>query len=167
MKNIFVFIIGVILITSCSNGLEKQAKEQLKKTMKEMLKNPDSATLTNVKTELNNDSLCIIHFICKGQNGFGGYTSNKYEYIYIKINDKKEGASYYKESLYNLEDAEPVVTAAKELQHEALENAKNEPEKIDKIQKDSIGIIYIVAYSRSIFRGRKVEKDTGDEIKLK
>ena len=43
--NKYLIILGVLLITACSNGLEKEAKEQMKKTMKELLKNPDSARL--------------------------------------------------------------------------------------------------------------------------
>ena len=112
MKKIIVIILSVILITSCSDGLEKQAKEQLKKTMKEMLKNPDSATLTNVKTELNNDSLCIIHFTCKAQNGFGGYTSSRHEYIYLKMN--KEDKPIYKEGIYDLDKMESVIKLARD-----------------------------------------------------
>ena len=169
MKKYFLIILGVLFLTSCSNGLEKQAKEQLKKTMKEMLKNPDSATLTNVKTELNNDSLCIIHFTCKAQNGFGGYTSGRYEYIYLKINYEKEGTYYYKEGVFNLDESESIIKSAQDFD-ESLSNIANRDLKkgksAEEIENDKISTIYLMAQARLLFGGRKVEKDNGEDIKL-
>ena len=168
MKNFIIIILGVMLMTSCSNGLENQAKEQLKKTMKEMLKNPDSATLTNVKTELNNDSLCIIHFTCKAQNGFGGYASTKYEYIYLKM--EREDKTIYKEGVFDLEDTESVITKAKDFGNSISDIANKDIRKgksADEIERDSINNIYLIALGNLIFNGREVEKDDGEEIKLK
>ena len=34
----------------------------------------------------SNDSICILHFLCRGRNGFGGITSQKMEYVYVKDN---------------------------------------------------------------------------------
>ena len=136
--------------------------------MKEMLKNPDSATLTNVKTELNNDSLCIIHFNCKAQNGFGGYTSSRYEYIYMKIDDEDE-APYYKEGILDLDEDESVFKSAKDFNDILLDVAKEDIRKnksADEIKRDSINFIYFAARTRLIFKGRKVEKNDGEEIKL-
>lgn len=167
MKKYIVLILSVIFITSCSNGLEKQAKEQLKKTMKEMLKNPDSATLTNVKTELNNDSICIIHFNCKAQNGFGGYTTNKYEYIYLKM-DKKD-KTVYKEGIFNLDDTKSVIKKAKDFKKTIADIADKNIKKdksADEIERDSINTIYLIAMGNLIFSGREVEDDEGEEIKL-
>ena len=167
MKKLIVYILGVFILTSCSNGLEKQAKEQLKKTMKEMLRNPDSATLTNVKTELNNDSLCIIHFTCKAQNGFGGYTSSKYEYIYMKT--KKDGKPIYKEGLFDLEETESVIKKAKVLDITSSGLVDKDIKKgrsAAELERDSINDIYLEAMGCLIFHGREVEKDAGEEIKL-
>ncbi len=169
MKKYILILLGVLLITSCSNGLEKQAKEQLKKTMKELLKNPDSATLTNVKTELNNDSLCIIHFTCKAQNGFGGYTTSNYEYIYLKFNDKK-GGYFYQEGFINLDEKESVIKSVHGLDNSLSEIAKKNfktPKNDDEIEKNKINNIYFMAAATLILQGRKVEKETGEEIKLK
>ena len=165
--NKYLIILGVLLITACSNGLEKEAKEQMKKTMKELLKNPDSATLTNVKTELNNDSLCIIHFNCKAQNGFGGYTSTKYEYVYLKW--KTDDKTIYKEGVFDLEETESVIKKAKDLISSISEHADKDIRKgksADEIERDSIDTIYLVAFGKLIFGGRKVDKDDGEEIKL-
>lgn len=167
MKKYIVIILSVIFITSCSNGLEKQAKEQLKKTMKEMLKNPDSATLTNVKTELNNDSLCIIHFTCKAQNGYGGYTSKKYEYVYLKI--EKENKIVYKEGVFDLEDTKSVIKKAKEFDSTISDLADKDIRKgksAAEIERDSINTIYLIAMGNLIFNGREVEEDEGEDIKL-
>ena len=168
MKKYFLIILGVLFLTSCSNGLEKQAKEQLKKTMKEMLKNPDSATLTNVKTELNNDSLCIIHFTCKAQNGFGGYSSSKYEYIYLKSNRKNEETSYM-EAIIDLEKRESVIKQAMDFDKSLSDIANKDIKKgksADEIERDSINSIYYTAAISLIFNGREVEQDDGEEIKL-
>ncbi len=168
MKKFIVIILGVLLITSCSNGLEKQAKEQLKKTMKEMLKNPDSATLSNVKTELNNDSLCIIHFTCKAQNGFGGYTSSKYEYIYLKMEEKDK--TEYREGIYNLDESKSVIKKAKDFAKSISDIGNKDLKKsksADELERDSINTIYLIAMGNVIFNGREVDKDEGEEIKLK
>ena len=170
MKKYILILLGVLLITSCSNGLEKQAKEQLKKTMKELLKNPDSATLTNVKTELNNDSLCIIHFTCKAQNGFGGYTTSNYEYIYAKFNNKNDGSCYYKEGILDLDEKSSVIESAKDLDDSLSDIAKKNSKKDrsqDEIERDRVNSIYLMATGTLIFNGRKVKKETGEEIKLK
>lgn len=167
MKRFVIFILGVLLIMSCSNGLEKQAKEQLKKTMKEMLKNPDSATLTNVKTELNNDSICIIQFTCKAQNGFGGYNSTKYEYVYLKIENKDK--TIYKEGVFNLEKTKSVIKKAKDFSN-SISNIGNKDIKKskspDELEIDSINTIYLIAIGNLIFSGREVDKEEGEEIKL-
>ena len=72
-KVIFVTCLFVaMLISSCSNGLESAAKEQMEKTMKELAKDPSSVQISNVETKFNNDSICILHFKFSGKNGFGG-----------------------------------------------------------------------------------------------
>ena len=167
MKKYIVLILSVIFITSCSNGLEKQAKEQLKKTMKEMLKNPDSATLINVKTELNNDSLCIIHFTCKAQNGLGGYSSTKYEYIYLKMD--KDDKTVYKEGIFDLGDTKSVFKKAEDFNNSLSDIANKDiknGKSADEIERDSINTIYLIAMGNLIFSGREVEDDEGEEIKL-
>lgn len=84
-KILFVFI--TVLLASCSQitekSIEDRAIDQLKKTMKEILYNPDDATLKGVRTEYKSDSLCLIGFVAKAKNGEGEMISQEMEYIYI------------------------------------------------------------------------------------
>lgn len=168
MKKFITMILGVIVLTSCSNGLENQAKEQLKKTMKEVLKNPDSATLTNVRTELNNDSLCIIQFNCKAQNGFGGYSSSSYEYIYLKSD--KDNETIYREAIYDLDETESVIKKAKNFHRTLLDLGDKDviaSKSAAELERDSINNIYLMAIGVALFNGREVNKDDGETINLK
>ncbi len=166
MKKLFIVLLGSFLFLSCSNGLEDKAKNQLKKTMKELLKNPDSATLSNVKSILNNDSLCIIHFNCKAQNGFGGFTSSKYEYVFIKSD--VDGETSYNEMVIDLDDEESIIEKSNDLLDEVNKKTGNDKRKknAQELEKDSINHIYFTASFHSIFKGRKVEANEGEEIKL-
>ena len=51
-------LFALLLIISCSKGLESAAKEQMEKTMKELAKDPSSIQISNVETKFNNDSIC-------------------------------------------------------------------------------------------------------------
>ena len=88
MKNILMLVLTALL-AGCSQitgeSIEDRATDQLKKTMKEVLNNPDDATLTGVRTEYQSDSLCVIEFILKGKNGEGKMISQNMEYIYIDM----------------------------------------------------------------------------------
>lgn len=84
MKKILLLAILAISFVSCSGGLESKAKKQMKKTMLEIAKNPESIKIDNIKTIINNDSLCVLSFNARGQNGFGGYDRSNYEYYYVK-----------------------------------------------------------------------------------
>lgn len=74
-------------LVSCE-GFESKAKKQLKETMMEMAKNPDTFKIENEEVLYSNDSLCIIHFTGKSQNGFGGWDSTPFEYVMVR--GKKE-----------------------------------------------------------------------------
>ena len=89
MKKILLLIIASLAFVSCSNSLESKARKQMEKTMLEMAKNPESVKIDNVKTIINNDSLCVLSFNARGQNSFGGYDRSNYEYYYVK--SKKNG----------------------------------------------------------------------------
>ena len=69
-------------MSSC-NSFENDAKNTMHNTIKELAKNPDTYKLSNEEVVVSNDSLVIIHCIGKGQNGFGGWSSSRIEYIYI------------------------------------------------------------------------------------
>ena len=128
MKKTILLLLGTFLLLSCSNGLEDKTKNQLKKTMKELLKNPDSATLTNVKTILNNDSLCIIRFHCKAQNGFGGFTNGKYEYVFV-MGRNKEKPSYH-EMVIDLDDGVSIIEKSNDVFKEMKKSQKETKRRI-------------------------------------
>lgn len=88
---LLLIITLIITLASCQQNLESEAKKQLKTTMKELLKDPDSATLTNVQTAYSSDSVCVIYFDCKAKNGFGGYSSSYMEYLYCIDKEKSNG----------------------------------------------------------------------------
>ena len=169
MKIIFTVFFSLTLL-ACSNGLENKAKTQLKKTMKELLKNPETAQLTNLKTVHNNDSICILQFNCKAQNGFGGFNTSKYEYVLIRGN--KEGQkNQFTEMLVNLDERPSVIEDAHEtdekLVEEYIKAGKKIPERTEEERiTDSIRSIYYQAAIRAIFIGRDVVEDEGESIKL-
>ncbi len=106
MKKVFLVFVALAVsfsIVSCG-GLESKAKKQMKETMMEMAKNPDTFKMINVKTLINNDSLCVIHFVTKGQNGFGGWSTSRIEYIFIKRKRPKDSDYKYKECIVDLDD---------------------------------------------------------------
>lgn len=113
MKKILMFmaiVIAVVSLSSCNsfedkakNPLEDKAEKQLRVTMEEFAKNPETFKITNEKVIFSNDSMCTISFIGKGQNGFGGYSSSELEYTLVKCKDNKGKIIYY-ESLLDMEN---------------------------------------------------------------
>ena len=95
-------MIAVVSLSSC-NSLEKKAKRQLRDTMEELAKNPETFKITNEKVVFSNDSMCTISFIGIGQNGFGGYNSSKMEYTLIKLDKDDKGETTYCETLLDME----------------------------------------------------------------
>ena len=112
-------MIAVVSLSSC-NSFEKKAKKQMRETINELAKNPDTYKVVNEKVVFSNDSVCVISFVGKGENGFGGYTSNKIEY-YLTKRHTKDGVKV-EEALLNLDD----------------EDAHNTPFKkeVDRMYKD-------------------------------
>lgn len=85
MRKVYFILFSMfitIFISSC-NSFESDAKNTMHNTLKELAKNPDTYKLSNEEVVVSNDSLVIIHCIGKGQNGFGGWSSSRIEYIYI------------------------------------------------------------------------------------
>lgn len=110
-----IFIAGISLI-SC-NSMERKAKSQLRSTLEELAKNPESFSISKEKVVFINDSMCTISFIGRGQNGFGGYTSSKMEYTLLKLENRERGTQY-DEALLDMEDRDQRKGSIKE----ALEN---------------------------------------------
>lgn len=85
MRKVYFILFSMFItmfISSC-NSFESDAKNTMHNTLKELAKNPDTYKLSNEEVVVSNDSLVIIHCIGKGQNGFGGWSSSRIEYIYI------------------------------------------------------------------------------------
>lgn len=115
-------MIAVVSLSSCNSfenktknslenkaedSFENKAKKQLHATMKEVARNPKTYKITNEKVIFSNDSMCTISFIGRGQNGFGGYSSSKMEYTFIKVRKSdlhKDGRTTYCETILNMEN---------------------------------------------------------------
>lgn len=157
MKNVFVFIVCVLLLCSCSDGLEKEAKKHLNNYIEEFAHNPDTYKARNMKTVYNNDSVCIIQFIGKGENLLGGHKSTHYEYIYVMIRDENENKYKAHEVLVNLDKKSdyniPILKQCEEVVG-----------KINSEFKEDIGgyksqLVYLIAEGKALLHGRLVEGD--------
>mgnify|MGYP003293800905 CR=1 FL=1 len=71
------------------DSLEKDAKKQLKKSLKEVTLNPKSIEISEQETKYCDENVCVIRFVIRGQNEMGGYSINKQEYIYLKSKGDK------------------------------------------------------------------------------
>ena len=155
-KYIFV-IVSVFILCSCSDGLEKQAKKHLDDYIEEFAHNPDTYKARNMKTVYNNDSVCIIQFIGKGENLLGGYKSTHYEYIYVMIGDENENKYKAHEVLVNLDKKSdyniPILKQCEEV-----------VDKINSEFKEDIGeyksqLLYLIAEGKALLHGRLIEDD--------
>ena len=97
MKKVIMFLLLAVImvgVTSC-NSLENKAKEQLKETIGDVMKNPDTFKMRNEKTIISNDSLFVMTFSGIGENSYGGHSNQKYEYVFIKNKPKDEDEITY------------------------------------------------------------------------
>lgn len=96
MKKILLLMAVALAFVACAdNSLESKARKQMKTTMLEMAKNPESVKIDNVKAVISNDSLCVLQFVTRGQNGFGGYSRSEMEYVFVKSKNKDGMIEYY------------------------------------------------------------------------
>lgn len=159
--------IATACVCSCSDGLESKAKEQMEKTMRELAKNPDALKIEDVKTILNNDSVTVLSFRTHGQNGFGGYSTSKLEYCYVK-NNKRDGSVEYHECIVDLDDIEdeeqPHPVSIKSLLKE-YKNSKDEKflklckEKNLTPEEGAKDLAYSFARINCMMWGREVEDE--------
>lgn len=191
MKQSIILLTLVIgLLASCSTkDIEQEANEQLKLTMREMLKRPDDATLVNVRTTYKSDSLCILHFTLKSKNALGMDMSSPIEYIYVDINI--DGQRKRIETYTDLDPLFPVDLGMKEEEEEIAKSLaekgydyaflmQNTVEKIkgkyrDKLLKDAPytdkdpnledRLMFSAAWLRFKASSREVT-DNGKDIKL-
>ncbi len=192
MKNVILFMaLAIALLSSCgTKDIEQEANEQLKLTMREMLKRPDDATLVNVRTTYKSDSLCILHFTLKSKNTLGMDMSSPIEYIYVDINI--DGQRKRIETYTDLDPLFPVDLGMKEEEEEIAKSLtekgydyaflmQNTVEKIkekyrDKLLKDAPytdkdpnledRLMFSAAWLRLNANSRDVTNLKGEDIKL-
>lgn len=148
MKN-FIFVLTMLLFCGCSNGLEKKAKEHLNEWVEEFAHNPETFKLRKIDVVYSNDSVCIIHYIAKGENRLGGFTSSHMEYVFVRMRDESNNTFEYREANSNMDDdksAAPVMDAAENLM------------VITKGQVKKADLIYLCATSKTLLAGRKVKE---------
>lgn len=158
MKNLII-LLATVLLFSCSSGIERKAKKHMKETMLELAKNPETFKIDNVKTIINNDSLCVLQFTTRGQNGFGGYSRSSCEYYYVRSKDR-DGAIKDYEYVENLDDdksqgtlksqAERAIRKYPELKKELNEKEMSEKEKLEYTA-------YSLAKVFCVISGREIE----------
>lgn len=162
MKTKFYLIITMLtsflMFIACnSQSVEEIAVKQMKKTVLELAKNPDTFNVSDIQPIISEDSLVILHCITRGQNGFGGYSIGQLEYIYFISPD---GKRY--EAINDLESDDPkqtsVIKSAKESYYEhydeAEENRKKQGLTKDEYIKNLAGIM---ARFTIMFSGREIE----------
>lgn len=99
MKKFYLFLF-ICFMASCSS-IQNDAEQQLRNTIQELARNPETFKILELETVYKSptDSLIVLSFRGRGQNGFGGYTVTSYEYYYFI---SKDGSRY--EQLVNLEE---------------------------------------------------------------
>ena len=163
-KILFSLLLAVIAVgvMSCSS-IEGKAKKQLKQTIEEVMKNPDTFKMKNEKVLISDDSLFVMTFNGIGENSYGGHTNQKYEYIYLKNETKDKGIEYM-EYIGDANDKTSVSEMYKKYtKHEAdisemqlievfMKEGKTEEEAI-------IMQTYMTALIKCIMNGRTIEED--------
>lgn len=127
----------VLCFAACKSGIERKAEKQLKATLLELAKNPHTFDISKVETKYCCDSLCILHCMTKGQNGYGGYSSSYIEYIYLIDKD-----GIY-ECVTDLEDESSVLSS--------YGNPENFSEEV-------AGKLYLSSVIRCVLDGREIPK---------
>lgn len=93
MKKLLLFATVVFTLCGCTNdtdGYEKLAQEQLEKVVKKLAKNPDTYKISEMETAYKKDSICIIRFNGRGENGFGGSSGSRYEFVMLSTRQNTE-----------------------------------------------------------------------------
>lgn len=151
MRKIALFV--VLLLLCCCNGkkdIEAMAKQQAEKTMREFARNPESIVISDMEVVFKTDSVCVLHFVQRGQNGFGGYSRENIEYMYCI---QSSGDVY--ECVVDLADKGSKYEDFKEMGMEIVLRSKEKHDSDDVTVtnwiKGSIGIY-------TMFHGRQIEK---------
>ena len=164
MKKVIMFLLLAVImvgVTSC-NSLENKAKEQLKETIGDVMKNPDTFKMRNEKTIISNDSLFVMTFSGIGENSYGGHSNQKYEYVFIKNKPKDEDEITYMEYLGEANDKTSVSGMFRRLKKH--ESDAEERHMVDifinegKTEEDAIAMqTYMQALIKCLISGREVE----------
>lgn len=162
--SVLAVMLAVVVLSSC-NTFEHKAKKKMRETINEFAKNPDSYKVVNEKVVFSNDSVCVISFVGKGENGFGGYASSRMEYYLTKRNIK--GETKYEEALVDLDKEEASNPFKKEVDRLYKDKYLRESliEECNKrnIDFDSEDGKNVVASSLAVIRtaigGREVDMD--------
>lgn len=158
MKKIFLLAIFVISFVSCSGGLESKAKKQMKKTMLEMAKNPESVKIDNIKEVISNDSLCVLRYVARGQNTFGGYTRMNCIYYFLK----DENAGYYEYLEYDEEGENEILLKTVSNLLDSKEYFVPIKDKYDKYEDQYNAAVYTMlslqSFSSPKGKGRKIKE---------
>lgn len=164
MKKLFYFLLTIVLFTACtSNSIESDAKEQMKKTLAEFMKDPSSMSINNEEIVFSDDSICVIQANVSGKNGFGGVSNSRMEYIYRT--EKKEGKLKYYESLQNLEDkgTKSIMERAKEhyqyVENEHLYSDDSNYAKMTEAERKADAIHFIAAIALGYREVNSKKKD--------
>ena len=147
MRKTTVFV--VLLLLCCCNGkkdIESMAKKQAEKTMREFARNPESIVFSDMEVVFKTDSTCVIHFVQRGQNGFGGYSREEIEYMYCV---QLSGDVY--ECVINLDEKGSKYEGFKETGVNAALKSNGElgPSDVENWIEGSIGVY-------TMFNGRKI-----------
>lgn len=156
MKKYICIIIGVLFFCSCSNGLEKEAKQHLQEYIDEFAHNPDTYKMKNIETVYNNDSVCIIQFVGKGENILGGHKSTHYEYIYVRTKNKDNETYKDSEVLVNLDKKSEYNNPVLKQCDKIINLISSEfNENIDEYRSQ---LIYVTAQGKALLHGRDIDK---------
>lgn len=163
-KILFSLLLAVIAVgvMSCSS-IESKAKKQLRQTIEEVMKNPDTFKMKNEKVLISDDSLFVMTFNGIGENSYGGHTNQKYEYIYLKNETEDKGIEYM-EYLGDANDKTSVSEMYKKYtKHEADISEMHLIEvlmKEGKTEEEAIIMqTYMTALIKCIMSGRTIEED--------
>lgn len=148
--------------------MESKTKKQLRNTMEELAKNPETLKISNEKVIFSNDSMCTISFIGRGQNGFGGFNSSRLEYTLVKVTNKETNKTQYNESIINMDDHKDRKSSIKETMEKvdggylygSSKGAYDEIAKECKTKEEAkANYLYFQAMCNTITNGRIVDSN--------
>lgn len=125
MKRIrIILIVFAALLVACSKPtLEDKAYDRIRPAVELFVNDPTSAIIQDEKTVYSSDSICVIQFVLKAKNSFGGYVSDRIEY-YIKKGTDKNGqfTDNLYECIYSLDEHKSILKMAQDFSDKLQEN---------------------------------------------